>query len=781
MLVSFRHYSLFQLPLDLTSLAVFGLTLAVISIPTQAKNQLEEVMVTAQKTQEAVLETPVAISVFNQKQLQELRVTDIAAIAPYVPNLFITPTLGGSVNAAMNIRGAATTVNNLSRDASVGLYLDGVPISKTSGAIFDLIDLQQIEVLRGPQGTLYGKNTIGGAINLITAKPTGELGVKVNVGIGNYNLQELRTSIDLPALEMKDSRLLAKLAYFQRQREGTVKNPNPSSDDYDNKDQRGGRVDLSWQYQDDLTIDYAYDTFTLDQQPTAIQAISWQPVTMDYILEKRLGLADKIPLVAEAYEQNTSVERLDDLANDSSLRSTSDIDGHNLQVNYRVADVGVLGDIALKSITAVREVEMQSHSDFDGIDLDIMRFINNNHFKQQSQEFQLVGENASINYVVGVFYSTADWDTYNPRWNFQFGEDHFDTDNRYGEESSVAAFGQMTWRPYAFNRRLALTMGLRWTKDTKKVERLRQDTRKFVADTRADEACVCLRDANGVPLTINGMTAVGTESAQQLIALEAEDSWSKVTPVLIAAYEYHKDMHVYGKVSTGFKSGGFNGVATSNSGFLKAYDPETLTAYELGFKNQWLHRRLQTQVAIFYNDYADFQATYKVESLGLAVENAGAAVMSGLELEVFALLNENWKMAFSYAYLNSEYKAFMWNGVDVKDERVFSYSPENSSSLGFIYDPDSIASMRIDYSWVDHHWVDIEEKFEIESYGLLSAHFNLSFTDSVSKDDEIVLSLWGKNLTDEEYTIAGIDLSFAQYATFGEPRTIGLAFMYSYH
>ncbi|WP_159931009.1 TonB-dependent receptor [Oceanicoccus sp. KOV_DT_Chl] len=159
---------------------------------------LEEVIITAQRREENLQQSPLSVTALDNTTLNDLRATDIKGISDFTPNLQITPTIGGSVNAAINIRGAINANNNLSRDNAVGLYLNGVPIGKTSGAIFDSVDLERIEILRGPQGTLYGKNTIGGAINLIPKKPSGELGGNLSVGIGNKDLLEVRGSMDLP-------------------------------------------------------------------------------------------------------------------------------------------------------------------------------------------------------------------------------------------------------------------------------------------------------------------------------------------------------------------------------------------------------------------------------------------------------------------------------------------------------------------------------------------------------------------------------------------------------
>ena len=277
-------------------------------VATAAEAGLEEVVVTAQRREENLQETPLSITALGADALTDIRATDIAGISNVAPNLHIAPTIGGSVNAAINIRGAVNSNNELSRDNAVGLYLDGVPISKTSGAIFDAVDLERVEVLRGPQGTLYGKNTIGGAINLITRKPSGEFGGAVSAGIGNENLYEARAGVDLPGfgeVGQGIGAVKARLSGFYRERDGFFENDGSSSDDFDNKDQWGGRIDVRFEPASCLTIDYAYDTFDLQQNPTMLAITDSSRFTAP---------ASALPVVRAA----TSKDRPDSIANDGA-------------------------------------------------------------------------------------------------------------------------------------------------------------------------------------------------------------------------------------------------------------------------------------------------------------------------------------------------------------------------------------------------------------------------------------------------------------------------------
>lgn len=735
---------------------------------------LEEVVVTAQKREESLQEIPIAITAMDTATLEELGITDIGGLTGFVPGLVVQPTIGGSVNAAVTIRGSGQTTNNLSRDASVGLYIDGVPISKSSGALFDGVDIERMEVLRGPQGTLYGKNTISGAINIISKKPTGELGGYATLGVGKRSLRTLRTSLDLPAVgEVGEGlgRLSTKISYVRRMRDGFFKNDYPGLKDFDNKDQWGVRFAATWELTDRLSLDYAYDKFDLNQRPT--MASQYAP-------------GGKRPRRIQA---------------DSAVRSDVKVEGHALTASYELGEVGALGDVTLKSITAYRELETRSLTDFDGSAMDLFRFIIDNNFEQRSQELQLIGSTDRLDYVMGLFYYDEEWDTYNPRWLAQFGNDNYNYDTRGSEVKSYAAYTQVTWRPEMLDNRLELTGGIRWTKDKKDSWRLMQNVGAgsspgpFIDPARGPldpAACVCLRDpVTGMPITRSGLPAStalpgGPYGPTDLIPLKTSDSWSKVTPMAVATYHLTDSATAYLKYSTGFKSGGINGVAETNADFIGGFGQETMKSWELGWKSRLLDNRLQLNAAAFYNKYDDIQVnTFVPNMIGISVQNAGKATISGAELEVLGRMTSSLDVSFNYAYLHTRYNKYLDGGVDVSHQREFPYAPRHSYTVGVVYTSEPLAwgrlSARLDYSWLDDQYIGVNDDptTNIDSYGLVNARVTLAEIPTGTRG-RFDVSVWGKNLEDKEYTTSGVNLQALTVNQWGDPRSYGVELTYRY-
>ena len=723
---------------------------------------LEEVIITAQKREENLQESPVAVTAFGIGDLEELGATDISQIADFTPNVTIPASIGYSSNPQINIRGAVTASNNLSRDSAAGIYLDGVAISKTTGSIFDAVDLERIEVLRGPQGTLYGKNSIGGALNLISTKPSGELGMKVKAGLGNEGLNEFRTSIDLPAIgSVNDGlgQLSSRVAYFRRQRDGFFKNDGSSSSDFDNRDQWGARVALRLDVTDDLTIDYSWDTYKMDQNPTMLALID----------ATGSGASDN--------------NRPDSISNNSADFQVLDVDGHSLTVTRDISDTA-FGDLTIKYIVANREMSNNSASDFDGAQSDLFRFINTSAYEQTTHELQVSGASESLKWVAGVFYSDADWETDNPRWIFQFGGNNIDIDQRASNEESSAIFGQLTWTPDAFDGRLDLTAGIRYTKEDREMDRRRNDVSVYAVNPVAENAGVYKRDAARNPiLDANG----------KIQGISRKDSWSETTPMVVASWQHNEDVNFYGKIVTGFKSGGFNGVATAESQFEVPFNPETMTTYEVGMKSRWADNSVQINVALFHNSYDDLQVNNFVpDALGIIITNAAEATMYGGELEVIAKPNENWDLMFNAAFLDTEYdnysKTDATTGLtaDISDQREFQHSPESqfSASAKYTFAPTSLGvlSARVDYSWTDDQFVRSEpqESLNVEAYGIINARITLN--EMPVGNGSMMLSAWAKNLADEEYWINAIALTPSAWNTaqWADPRSYGVELSYEF-
>ena len=738
-----------------------------------AGTALEEVIITAQKREENLQESPIAVTAFGTQDLEELGATDISQIADFTPNVTIPASIGYSSNPQINIRGAVTASNNLSRDSAAGIYLDGVAISKTTGGIFDAVDLERIEVLRGPQGTLYGKNAIGGALNLISTKPSGELGMKVKAGLGNEGLNEFRASLDLPSIgSVNDGlgELSSRVSYFRRQRDGFYKNDGTSGSDFDNRDQWGARVALRLDVTDDFTAEFSYDTYNMRQNPTMLALLC---------ITKPNG---------QPCEGASDNKRPDSIFNNSSDYQVLDVDGYALTLTREIADTA-LGDITLKYIGANREMQNDSYTDFDGTQADLFRFRNASEYEQDTHEFQISGTSESLKWVAGVFYSDASWATDNPRWIFQFGGNNIDIDQRSSDEESSAIFGQMTWTPDAFDGRLDLTAGVRYTKEERDSGRRRTDISVFAGDPTLENAGVYVRDAARNALDSDGNI---TTDANEVVGITRKEDWSETTPMFVASWQHSEDLNFYGKIVTGFKSGGFNGVATSESQFDVPFNPETMTTYELGMKSRWADNSVQVNVALFHNDYDDLQVNNFVpNALGIIIANAASATMQGAEIEVIAKPTENWDLMFNAAFLDTEYDQYdntdATTGIttDISDDREFQHSPDSSyaASAKYTFDPMDLGvlSVRVDYTWSDDQFVRSEPNDAInsEAYSLVNARITLN--EMPVGNGSMTLSAWGKNLADEEYWVNAIALGPAwTTAQWADPRSYGVELSYEF-
>ena len=378
--------------------------------------------------------------------------------------------------------------------------------------------------------------------------------------------------------------------------------------------------------------------------------------------------------------------------------------------------------------------------------------------------------------MIGAFYYEDEWDTYNPRWNFQFGRNNFDTLDRGAEDDSIAVFGQFTWTPNAFDDRLDLTAGVRWTEENKDVYELWRQYSTFSVNPSNPRSGVFVRDASGAPVF---------DATGNLIPLEADDSWDEVTPMGVIGWRFSDDINGYAKISTGFKSGGFDGTATTNAAFQTPFDPETLTAYEIGLKSRFADDRVQLNMAYFYNDYKDFQANQFVAAvIGTVVVNAGDAEMQGAEIELLARPTANLDLTLNYGWLDTEYTSFLVGGVDVSDQREFAYSPENTvyAAVKYTFDPFSFGtlSLRADYSWKDDHFVSITDDptTNIDAYGLINARAELA--EIPVGNGSLRFAAWGKNLDDEEYWNTALNLGVLTVNQWADPRSYGLEVGYEF-
>lgn len=731
---------------------------------------LQEVIITAQKRAESLQETPIAISAVTAEAIEQRGTTDISSLTSIAPNLFVTTSPVSATNTTVFIRGIGSGETVLTNDAPVSIYIDGIVVGRQTGAVFDLVDLERIEVLRGPQGTLYGRNTIGGAVNFITARPADEAGFRQKFSYGSWNQWQARSTFDTG--QWGESGVRAKLSYVHREQNGYVDDLT-APDDLDPGAFKldGARLALSFDRQGAFRADYIFDYNYRRSIAAAFQATVLRPDVLGY-LNGSPALGGMPPLVSR--------NRLDKVRFDDDGLLTDKVTGHTLTLEF---DLGA--DTLLRSLTGYRDWHNIDRGDeFDGqggilgatasplllapppytafIPTGVQRIslftaTNVRRQHQISQELNIIGKmNDKLSYVAGAFYFKEHSYERDPQFptivvaplsvavplSVLLDYDH--------ESESKAVFGQAT---YDLTDRLSFTGGVRYTEDDKKL------------DQRA------------------------------IFPRELERSYSNFNWSASLAFKPGDQLMAYGRIATGYKSGGFNARSANES-----FEPEDVTSFELGLKSELLDRRLRLNAAAFYVDHKNLQIQqFQAGSQGATsvTVNAGKAEYKGLEVEMEALLTEGLTLSASVGYVDREYKEFLILDpatnqiVDVASSAFFTYAPETTANAALQYSlpRHSIGrlSARLEYNYrgsvifyPTHVGTPLTEEIADGARNLLDARITLS--ELKIGGGEASVSLWSRNLADEEYRVHGVDFGALGFAgnVYGEPRSVGVDFMVAF-
>jgi iron complex outermembrane receptor protein len=721
---------------------------------------LEEIVVTAQKREQSLQDAPIAISAFGRDALAQQRITDVQDLNGLVPNVQFAAAPSSTTGATVAIRGAVTTNPAPTWEPTVGMYVDGVFIGKVLGGIFDVADLERVEVLRGPQGSLYGKNTVGGAINLITRKPSGELMGEVKAGVGNEGYWQVRGSLDTAAIGTVGEglgQLSANITLQHEERDGFtrgVADPVGSplaapdvADEWEGLDSDAGRIALLLNVTENFEARYAYDFSNRDNTPQAPHLTHAEAGVVPFLL----------PYVV------SDDERADTLSSETDVFEEAEIDGHALHLGYDLGEQGFLGDVQIRSITSYREMSWDDLLDIDGSPIDAFHSGRGIDYEQTSQELQILGSTDRVNYVFGYYYFDETADVINPITFFGvFGAPT--APNAYGLESeSNAVFGQLDWKPgaAALRDRLTVTLGARYTEEEKD---------QYISH----------------PIVTDNNLQVRPEWA---FAGEADENWNNFSPTVTLSWDLTEEASVYARYAEGWKSGGFNGESSTLAEFQRAYDPEEVVSYEIGLKSRWLDNRVQVNAAAFENNVDDMQLSIFLAdgSAASVVRNAGEATVRGFELEVLAEPVDNLLLNLSWGYLDPEYDKYIDDtGANVADDRAFPYAPENTFSAGAQYTVSGVLGGnlvgRLDWNYTDDRVLYPEpeqNKFsKLDDYALLNGR--LSLTELPLGNGSLEVAAWGKNLTDEEYRVSTIPFLIWTVSYFGAPRTYGMEVSYKF-
>lgn len=649
-----------------TSLAALA---ALVATPAFAQDVAQEqddgigaIVVTAQKRSENVQDVPIAISAVGSQYLESRGVDSIDKLGTVAPNVKIERAPGSKTISQIAIRGSVTINPAITWEPAVGLYLDGVYIAKAQGSIFDVADLERVEVLRGPQGTLYGRNALAGAVNLVTKKPSGEAGGSAEVTYGSFNEWKFKGILDLPQMGI----FSAKVSGQYRRRDGLIDLiPNqPSGRDRTDSINAGSfMVQLRAELSDSVTADYTYDYTKADQTPPFSQLlrVNRNRDPRDIFDPASVGYA-----YGGAYfplNRYTSAARVSTASIDAPAYEKSRSYGHALTI------AAELGNATLKSITAYRNMDWADGLDLDGSPLPVAYTQRITSYDAFSQELQLTGQalNDRLNYVLGGFYFSETAETLNPQTYFGGS---VDLQSDYGSHTkALALYAQLDYR---LADALKLTLGARYTHEKK-------DVRRYFR-VNADYG-------NGIfsPLVV----------ANLAYGVIPDVKYNDFSPAATLSYEVSDNVNAYVRFARGFKSGGFNGetnvfAAPTNacpSGALELcapYRPEKVDSYELGLKTQLLDKRLVFNFAAFRDEHKDMQLSVFTASTGAAsiIRNAAGARIQGLEFEAVLRPTDALTVNGSLALLDVKYKSFIDGGIDVSANRAFPHAPKTTAALG---------------------------------------------------------------------------------------------------
>ncbi len=743
----------------------------------QAARLMEELVVTARRREEGLQDAPLAVSAYTNETLDYRGVTRLDEIARFVPGLTLenNPSFGGASNsAAIYLRGVGQKEFLPTTEPGVGLYVDGVYVARSVGAILDIVDVDRLEVLRGPQGTLFGRNTIGGAISINTIKPEpgGELEGELSVSAGTDDLLRLKGVVHVPISDTFATRL--SIASFEQ--DGYVKRTDGT--DLGDDDTITARWAFAWQPNDRFSADLAFDMTRDRENGPAMQLIGIDftdlsqlngvvlapPPPMAFIHNvTAAAVAPGVPCAAtdaagNGITSNPSVPNCyddrfigadDQNEGTAPAYSETDVFGASLTLNYEFNDA-----LTLKSITAWRELDSEFARDGDHSPHRISQFYDDLQQDQFSQELQLLGTADRLNWIVGLYYFNEDGDNENI---LDFTVSNFRSGGEFDNEA-WAAFAQMT---YDLTDRLHLTVGGRYTDEEKS---FKPDQIIFTNYFAGISQVV----PPGNPLA--ALDAPFLQAGERILPfIEKQIDIDEFTPMVNLAFDATENAMLYLSYSEGFKSGGFTQrvfppvvagftapPGTPDIDLIPTYEPEFVEVIEFGFKTSFMNDQVRLNGAIFQTDYDDLQVQV-FNSVAPVTQNIGAATIEGLELELMASPGGGWFFEASLALLDASYDDIDTGITLIGENFDFERVPETTASLGvskeFSLDELGAVTLRADWSYRSETYNDAYNTaiLETDSYDLVDASIRWS---NVAEDWTVVLS--GRNLTDEEFLITGV-------------------------
>ncbi len=757
-----------------------GVSAPVLAAESGSALALEEIVVTARRKEESLQSVPVAVSVMTGEALLEQGGLKIDAIGKTVPNVHFEAAGGtsGVKSPVVFIRGMGQNDFIPVEDPAVGIYLDGVYMGRNIGSVFDLVDIERVEVLRGPQGTLFGRNTIGGAVNIVSKTPDDTLSGHVQLSVGDEGYRELGGTLNFP---MGD-RAAGRISAFVRERDGYVEALQHDDLDLGSDDIWGARGRFRFDVSDNFSIDFAADYSKSEETPGAITPIggistfngsaitqsgpvqtfsnfhnliySGDPGSCTTAAGQATNSACYGPVwnTGDPYKTNSSY--VDGTGQQIDAEQSVEVWGANLTATWQ------LGEVELKYIGSYREFDIELVND---LDFSPYILFANNHDEyvqdQTSHELQLSGSamDGRMSYVLGAYYFEEDGREAIPN-QITFApplsgppDFFFQYIDRFIDNDSQALFGQVN---FDLTDALTLTVGARYTESNKHFDLI---TRRRVG-----------------PLSV------------QFGDLETEET----TPLVSLSWDVNDDIMLYATYSEGYRDGSyaarFTGVVPTP---LPSYDPEFVTNYELGMKSTLWDGRMRLNMAAFSMDYEDMQINASSDQVATSStkENLGDATIQGLEAELSVLLSENLSFSVNLGLLDDEIDGLkgtlVSNTVVISKRNDLPNTPDWTLSVMARYEVPLASgariSLRADYAMKDDYYSRAENLVE----NLIDDYRNLNVSGRyMAADDSWEIALGVRNATDEVYYESATP--FATFGlTFGQPtrpRTVYASFTYRF-
>ncbi len=765
-------------------------TLMVASPQTQVHAQdrvaLEEIIVTAQKREENLQEVPLSISAVSAAELEMRNIQSLGDLNAIAPNVMFRANAGVSTISTVSIRGSTNGQPAIWFDAPVSLYLNGIYLGKSQGSVFDVVDLERVEVLRGPQGTLFGRNTEGGAINFITRRPSGEFSGSAKIELGNYDRRIGRVQMDLPQWGVASASVAAR----KEVADGWAK--NRTGPDLGNTDREAFRTSVKFDLSDRLLAVYDFDYSNIDQRPvpTTLLAVDGWSGTFPSVFGSPVG--DAIENAAIPY---IKAKRPSHVSTNMTPGQDSDYEKTRGRAHSLTVEFDATPDDQIKYIGAYRSMVYADNQDIDGTPLDqisvIPGFLNwgmlvnydrRTDYDQTSHELQWIATRSNVNWVAGLYSFKDDGKTHGNQWMSLFG--YAPQQSNYAAKTDAwAAFGQLDWH---FADAWTATIGHRYTWEKREGWTERFTTNGF-----------------GGPIV--------TDTGPGLLPHTSySKSYSDTTPMAALSWAPTDDVNLYVRIAKGFKSGGFSSEIADPRVNIP-YAPQTSVSKEIGIKSLWWDGRARLNAALFHNKVSNLQMTRLLPGTTQSMlTNAGEAIYKGAEIEFALQLTDDWRISGNYGYLDTSFDKYMDTAlnqpllpdgnrpiIDTASNRLAPLAPENTFSLQLegILARFSCGelSMLLDYSYTDSMYLyAVNKNLAAPNAGgsyskamdTIPSNENLNLRVQLSDvpmgEGTMDFALFVRNLTDEDKQSYGIDFGMFRTANWQAPRTWMLSAAYNW-